>query len=90
MAGVVPLLGFLVMLGIFIKAFIDYSKVDAGYAKPLFGIQIPIVIGIGSLLLGVPLMLLCAAKLRAFFRRRPELAAEGSLDAELEPVSVRL
>ena len=43
----------------------------AGYAKPLFGIQIPIVIGIGSLLLGIPLMILCALKFREFFRASP-------------------
>ena len=53
--------GFGLMAAIFVKAFHDYSQPDAGYAKPLFGIQIPIVIGIGSLLLGVPLMLLCAS-----------------------------
>ena len=36
------------MFAIFAKAFSDYSKVDAGYAHPLFGIQVPIVIGIGG------------------------------------------
>ena len=84
MAGVVPLLGFAVMAGIFVKAFSDYSKVDAGYAQPLFGIQIPIVIGIGSLLLGVPLMVLCSLKYKEFFGRKLEVAADGALDVELE------
>jgi amino acid transporter len=87
-AGVVPLVGFGVMAAIFIKAFHDYSQPDAGYAKPLFGIQIPIVIGIGSLLLGIPLVLLCALKYRKFFSRKTEVAAEGSLDYVPEEVSL--
>jgi amino acid transporter len=86
MAGVVPFVGFLVMAGIFIKAFHDYSEKGAGYAHPLFGIQIPIVIGIGSLLLGVPLMLLCAVKYKEFFSRKLEVATPGSLDVQLEEV----
>jgi len=90
MVGVVPFVGFAVMAGIFIKAFHDYSQPDAGYAHPLFGIQIPIVIGIGSLLLGIPLMVLCSLKYREFFGRKPELAAEGSLDVELEEVKLHL
>src|ERR1035437_5446124 len=56
----------------FTKAFHDYGAAGSGYAKPLFGIQIPIVIGIGTLLLGLPLMLLAAVRFRSFFRRRPE------------------
>ena len=88
MAGIVPLVGFIVMAAIFVKAFHDYSQPDAGYAKPLFGIQIPIVIGIGALLLGIPLMVLASLKFREFFARKPELAAEGSLDVELEHVDL--
>ncbi len=88
MAGVVPLLGFGLMAAIFVKAFHDYSQPDAGYAKPLFGIQIPIVIGIGSLLLGVPLMILCSLKYREFFRRKPEVAEDGALDAIPEHVGM--
>ncbi|HEV2590915.1 MAG TPA: APC family permease [Gaiellaceae bacterium] len=80
MAGLLPLLGAAMMALIFVKAFIDYSKTDAGYAHPLFGIQVPIVIGIGSLLLGVPIMVICAAKYRAFFSRKLEVAPPGILD----------
>ena len=87
-AGVVPLVGFGVMAAIFVKAFHDYSQPDAGYAKPLFGIQIPIVIGIGSLLLGIPLMIFCALKYREFFSRKLEVAEEGSLDYIPEEVAI--
>src|SRR5262249_37400056 len=42
--GLLPLLGGLLMAAIFAKAFVDNSKDGAGYASPLLGIQIPIVI----------------------------------------------
>lgn len=79
LAGVLPLVGCVMMFYVFGKAFNDYSQTGAGYAKPLFGIQIPIVIGIGTLLLGVPLMLLAALRFRPYFRRKPEVAPEGIL-----------
>src|SRR3954449_358907 len=69
-AGLVPLAGGLIMAGVFVKALIDYSKAGANYAKPIAGIQVPIAIGIGSLLLGVVLMLFAMAKYRDFFRRK--------------------
>jgi amino acid transporter len=73
--GIVPLLGALLMLGIFVKAFIDYSKPGSSYSAPILGIQAIIFIGIGALLLGIPLMIACALKLHDFFRRRPEVAS---------------
>jgi amino acid transporter len=75
--GVLPVLGGLLMAAVFVKAFHDYSLTGAGYSTPLFGIQIPIVIGIGSLLLGIPIMILIAIRLPAFFRRKPEVAPSG-------------
>ena len=79
------------MFAIFVKAFIDYSKTGAGYAKPIFGIQVPIVIGIGGLLLGVPLMLLCALKYREFFSRKLEVARRRHRSTcELEHVVIAL
>ena len=82
--GLLPLAGGLAMFAVFGKAFHDYSLPAAGYAKPLLGIQIPIVIGIGALLLGVPVMLLARLRLRAFSAdppKRPPRAYpfEGSL-----------
>jgi amino acid transporter len=87
-AGIIPFVGFGVMAAIFVKAFHDYSQTGAGYAAPLFGIQIPIVIGIGSLLLGVPLAILCAIKYREFFSRKLEVAEPGSLDYVPEEVPI--
>ena len=90
LVGLVPLLGGLMLLGIFIKAFHDYSKSGANYAKPLLGIQIPILIGVGSLLLGVIVMVFAWAKYRDFFRRRPEAAIEGTLEAPVERAEAHL
>jgi len=89
-AGLLPLLGCLMMFYIFGKAFHDYSETGAGYAKPLFGIQIPIVIGIGTLLLGIPIMVICAVKFRDYFKRRPEVAPPGLLEEQKEHVAVHL
>jgi amino acid transporter len=82
LAGLLPLAGGAMMFAIFVKAFIDYRKPDAGYAHPLFGIQVPIIIGVGGLLLGVPLMIACAVKFRPFFSRKPEVAPPGSLEVQ--------
>jgi amino acid transporter len=77
LAGLVPVLGGLMMGFIFVKAWIVESNPDYNYSAPWLGIQVPIVIGIGSLLLGLPLMLLAWAKLRPFFRRKTEVAPPG-------------
>jgi amino acid transporter len=84
LVGLLPLAGCVLMFAVFGKAFHDYSQPGAGYSKPLWGIQIPIVIGIGTLLLGIPLMLICWAKYRVFFRRKTEVAPAGLLDAPVE------
>jgi amino acid transporter len=90
LAGIVPLLGCIVMFAIFGKAFHDYSQPGAGFSSPLFGIQVPIVIGIGSLLLGLPLLVLAWTRHRAFFARRPETARPGILEEEIEHAPTHL
>ena len=65
--GLLPLLGGLGMATAFIIASTQY--VDPEYAETSFGPLGGIfVIGIGMLLLGVPLMIACAVRLPAFFR----------------------
>lgn len=82
MAGVVPLIGFGLMAAVFAKAFHDYSRSGVNYSNPVFGIQLPIFIGVGALILGVPVMLLAWARHPGFFRRRPyfEVAPAGALE----------
>jgi amino acid transporter len=79
LAGLLPLLGGLLMGFVFVKAFIENNKQVNAYSHPLFGIQVPIIIGIGSLLLGIPFMLIAAVKLRPYFRRKTEVAPPGLL-----------
>jgi hypothetical protein len=76
---VLPVTGALMLTGIFVKAFIDYSKPHAGLSKPILGIGAPVVIGIGSLLLGVVVMLIARAPYRDFFANRPEVADPAAL-----------
>lgn len=82
MVGLVPLAGFALMAAVFVKSFRDYSQAGFNYSSPVFGIQLPIFIGIGALLLGVPVMLLAWLRYRSFFGRRPyfEVAPEGALE----------
>ena len=82
LAGILPLIGFGIMAAVFVKAFRDYGRAGVNYSSPLLGIQLPIVIGIGSLLLSVPLLVVAMVALPRFFRRRPyfEAAPEGALE----------
>jgi len=73
LVGVVPLAGAVLLFLLFAKAYIDYSTPGVNYSPPLLGIQVPIVIGIGGILLGVLLMVALMPFQREYFRRRPEL-----------------
>lgn len=65
--GLLPLLGGLGMTWAFVQSAIDMTDPDYGYTAfgSLGGV---FVIGVGMLALGVPLMIACAVRLRAFFR----------------------
>jgi amino acid transporter len=65
--GLFPALGGIAMLWAFVQSSVDMLSPDYGFTQfgPLGGV---FVIGIGMLVLGVPLMLLCAARLRPFFK----------------------
>jgi amino acid transporter len=88
LAGLVPLAGFGLMAALFVKALHDFSAADYNYSPPLWGIQVPIAIGIGSLLLGVVLMALAWATMPEFFERRPESAPAGSLEVKEHAVAI--
>ncbi|WP_432571266.1 APC family permease [Kineococcus sp. SYSU DK005] len=67
MRGVFPLVGGLAMLWAFGQSAVD--MLDPEYGNTRFGTLGGVfVIGVGMLVLGIPLMLLCAVRLRAFFR----------------------
>ena len=80
MAGVMPLLGGLMLLGVFIKSCVDLSADDAG-STTILGLGSPLVIGIGFLLLGPVLMLIWRFNGHPeFFRRKTEVAPPGLLE----------
>ena len=90
LAGLVPLLGAGMMAAVFYKAFQYYNTAGNNYSNALLGIQVPIVIGIGGLLLGVPFLVLCAVTLRPFFRLRPETPPPGILEQPVEHAGTHL
>jgi amino acid transporter len=72
--GVLPVVGGAMLTGIFVKAFIFYKNPSNDVSKPILGIGAPVAIGIGSLLLGVVLMVIARIPYRNFFSRKPEVA----------------
>lgn len=92
LVGVAPLLGFAMLALIFVKAFHDYSQEGFNYSPPFLGIEVPIAIGVGGLLLGFVAMLFAMVPYRAFFSRRPyiEAAEPGLLERPVEKVPTHL
>jgi amino acid transporter len=80
MRGVIPLLGGLILLGAFLKAGQLYAGKDYGETT-LFGIGAVFVLGIGTLLLGVVLMVIWNAIAPAYFNG--ETLPKGSHDLVL-------
>src|SRR4029077_13908930 len=80
LVGVAPLVGGIMLAGIFVKSCYDLSKDDAG-STTYFGLGSPFVIGIGFLLLGPVLMLIWYAMgHHEFWKRRREVADPRVLD----------
>ncbi|MCW3009812.1 MAG: Amino acid permease [Solirubrobacterales bacterium] len=86
LAGVLPFLGGLMLLGVFVKSVIDLSDPENSTAGTSWiGLGPPVVIGIGFLLMGPVLMLLWRFSGHpAFFRRRLETAPPGLLEPARE------
>ncbi|HKG40014.1 MAG TPA: APC family permease [Conexibacter sp.] len=92
LAGVLPFVGFVMLAYIFGKAAHDYSQKDFNYSPPFLGIEVPIVIGIGGLLLGFVAMLFATIPYRDYFRKRPytEVSPPGLLEAPVEHAPAHL
>jgi hypothetical protein len=87
-AGLIPLVGGLALFGIAVKAYDYYSTAGNNYSKALLGIQTPILVGIGGLILGVILMFVSWPFFTEFFHRRGGESADPNLlapdiDAEI-------
>ncbi|HEX8975387.1 MAG TPA: APC family permease [Solirubrobacteraceae bacterium] len=91
LAGLIPVVGGIMMAYVAVKAFGYYNTAGNNYSKPFLGIQTPIFVGIGGLIVGVILMFASWPFFSGFFRRRPFEAADPDIlvaDAAHEP-SVR-
>jgi amino acid transporter len=78
-AGVIPFVGGGFMIYIGVKAYSYYSTPGNNYSKALLGIQTPILVGIGGLILGVILMFASWPFFKGYFSRRPFEAADPAL-----------
>jgi amino acid transporter len=77
MLGLLPLLGAAGLFWAFGKSAIDLAKPENSESgDSWFGLGPPLVIGVGLLLLGIPLMVAWWARHPEFFRRRLEVAPE--------------
>jgi amino acid transporter len=56
LAGVVPILGGIMMAAVAVKAYSYYSTAGNNYSHALAGIETPILVGVGGLILGIVLM----------------------------------
>jgi len=83
LVGLVPFVGFAGMAYIFIKDFITVNTPGYNLSPALLGVQAPIVIGVGGLLLGLVFMLAQWIFMPAFFKRRPQTADPAILEAHL-------
>jgi amino acid transporter len=70
LAGLIPLLGGVMMAYVGVKAYSYYNTAGNNYAKPFLGIQVPIFVGIGGLILGVILMFASWPFFKGYFSRR--------------------
>ena len=77
--GVLPFVGGVVLTWVLIKAVIDYSKADGGYAKPFLGIGSPIAIALVMIILGLVAMIVQRITMPEFFRRKPEVVDDSVL-----------
>ena len=70
LAGLIPVVGGLMMAYVAIKAYGYYNTAGNNYSKPVLGIQTPIFVGIGGLIVGIVLMFASWPFFPEFFRRR--------------------
>ena len=70
LAGLIPVVGGIMMGYVGIKAFSYYNTAGNNYAKPILGIQVPIFVGVGGLILGVILMFASWPFYKGYFSRR--------------------
>jgi amino acid transporter len=84
--GVAPFLGGAMLTFIFVKAFLDYktTSTDVNYSGGFLGVGSPVAIGVGSLLLGVVVLVFANFAYPKFFKRKWETADPGILEGTVK------
>jgi len=82
--GLAPLLGGLMLFGVFIKALLFYGEAENVESPPILGITLPLWMGLGGILIGVVLMIISRPRYREFFARKTETARPGLLEEPVE------
>lgn len=72
------------LTGIFIKALIDYNKVENTYAGKFLGFGVPVAIGVGMLIVGIGVMAIANVAYPQFFKRKRETAVPGILEGKIK------
>jgi amino acid transporter len=80
LVGLAPLIGGLMLFGVFIKAIFYYGETKHVESAPIAGITLPLWFGIGGMVLGVILMLVSRPYFKQFFARKTEVAPAGILE----------
>jgi amino acid transporter len=84
-AGLIPLVGGGMMAYVAVKAYGTFDTAGYNYSKPILGIQTPIFVGIGGLIVGIVLMFASIPFFPDFFRRRPQVADPRVLEDAAHP-----
>jgi amino acid transporter len=87
LVGVAPCLGGLMLLGIFVKALTFYQDPIQNYSGGFIGVGTSVAVGVGTLLLGVVVMVWANIVYPRFFRRKPEVVEPGVLTGEVAPAA---
>jgi amino acid transporter len=82
--GLAPLLGGLMLAGVFVKAYFDNKDPADAYSGGFLGFGAAVAIGIGLILFGVVLMIICNVIYPKFFKRKPEVAEPGILEGTVQ------
>lgn len=87
--GLLPTLGGIALMIIFVKAFFQYKNPANDVSKPLLGIGIPVWIGVGLLVLGLILALILRIPYKRFFSEKTMVAGDPihvvTAEAEFAP-----
>ena len=82
--GIAPLIGGLILFGVFVKAMIFYGHAENVSSKPILGITLPLWMGIGGMLVGLILMIVSRPFFKDFFSRKLETVQPGLFEEPVE------